>query len=418
MSSYAVHSERLEILCRKIGSGITPRGGASVYIDDGTALIRSQNVYNSEFSRAGLAFINDETAQRMQGVSVQENDVLLNITGESVARSCIVPTNVLPARVNQHVAIIRTNPETLDPNYLAHFLVSPRMQSTMLSWSGSGGTRKALTKKMIEGFTVPLLPLGEQKRIASILSAYDDLIENNRRRIALLEEAARQLYKEWFVQFRFPGHEHVKIIDGMPEGWEKKRIVDICTKIGSGATPRGGAASYQSKGISLIRSLNIYDYDFHDHGLVFINEQQADRLANVVVEEGDVLINITGASVARCCIAPRRHLPARVNQHVMIMRPIPDVVCSEYLLCAINYPRQKQLILSIARAGGATREALTKSTIEEFEILLPSNQLMEGFCAVAKDSFDQIEILQRQNLALAKARDLLLPKLMSGEVAV
>ena len=108
------------------------------------------------------------------------------------------------------------------------------MQDTMLSLAGSGGTRKALTKEMIERLEVPRPPRAVQERIADILSAYDDLIENNRRRMALLEEAARQLYREWFVRLRFPGHEHTRITNGVPEGWERRTFAEACSSLEDG----------------------------------------------------------------------------------------------------------------------------------------------------------------------------------------
>ncbi|XIV53030.1 restriction endonuclease subunit S [Escherichia coli] len=149
-------SEPLSALTLKIGSGSTPRGGDSVYISEGTTLIRSQNVYNNEFSTDGLVYIDEKTAEKMKGVSVEKEDVLVNITGDSVARCCLVHDAVLPARVNQHVAILRTNPKKLLPHFLAFYMVSPFMQAKMLSWAGTGGTRKALTKGMLEGFEIPL----------------------------------------------------------------------------------------------------------------------------------------------------------------------------------------------------------------------------------------------------------------------
>ncbi len=135
--------------CSKIGSGATPRGGSKVYLDKGEfALIRSQNVYNEGFSHGGLTYITSEAAQKLENVAVEENDVLLNITGDSVARCCQVDPKALPARVNQHVAIIRPNPNEIDPKFLRYFLVSPKHQSQMLSLSHAGATRKALTKGM------------------------------------------------------------------------------------------------------------------------------------------------------------------------------------------------------------------------------------------------------------------------------
>ena len=128
-------------VCTKIGSGATPRGGKDVYLDEGPCtLIRSQNVYNDGFHHEGLVFIGERHADELQNVEVFEEDVLLNITGDSVARVCQVAPDVLPARVNQHVAIIRPDSVNLDAGYLPYYLASPEMQTLLLSWAGSGGT--------------------------------------------------------------------------------------------------------------------------------------------------------------------------------------------------------------------------------------------------------------------------------------
>lgn len=403
--------------CTKIGSGSTPRGGDSVYQTSGVSFIRSQNVYNGVFSVGGLTFLDDGQAEQLKGVTVLEGDVLLNITGDSVARCCTVPVEVLPARVNQHVAIIRPAPDKFDARFLGYFLISPFMQETMLSLAASGGTRKALTKEMIERFEIPQPSLETQKRISGILRGYDDLIDNNRRRMALLEDSARQLYREWFVRLRFPGHEHTPIVDGVPQGWRKVTLTQITSKIGSGATPKGGEAAYQLEGVTLIRSMNVYDDLFDDAGLAFLNDDQAAGLANVVVEPNDILLNITGASVARCCMAPERYLPARVNQHVMIIRVDPKKANPFFVHKAINSDECKRLLLSFARKG-STREALTKEEMANFEITIPTSALMEQFGEIAADAYAQREGLAKQNQKLRQARDLLLSRLMSGEVIV
>ena len=158
-------------VCTKIGSGATPRGGKEVYLDEGPyTLIRSQNVYNDGFHHEGLAFIGEHHATQLQNVEVLEKDILLNITGDSVARICQVTRDILPARVNQHVAIIRPDPINLDPGYLRYYLTSPEMQTMLLSWAGSGGTRNALTKGMIESLEIRLPPIPEQQTIAHVLN--------------------------------------------------------------------------------------------------------------------------------------------------------------------------------------------------------------------------------------------------------
>ena len=192
----------LRAVCTKIGSGATPRGGKDVYLQDGSyTLIRSQNVYNDGFHHDGLAFIDERHADELRNVEVFEGDVLLNITGDSVARVCQVVPDVLPARVNQHVAIIRPDSVNLDAGYLRYYLVTPEMQTLLLSWAGSGGTRNALTKGMIESLEISLPPLPKQRAIAHILGTLDDKIDLNRRMNETLEEMARALFKSWFVNF-------------------------------------------------------------------------------------------------------------------------------------------------------------------------------------------------------------------------
>jgi type I restriction enzyme S subunit len=167
----------------KIGSGATPRGGSETYLSTrlNYAFIRSQNVFDRRFDRGDLAFITDEQAGGLRGVVLQPGDVLLNITGDGVtfARACLVPNDVLPACVNQHVAIIRGDPRRADPGYLLSFLTHPDVKPYIASFN-SGGSRRAVTKGHIESFRLPLPSLEEQRGIAGVLSALDDKIESNR----------------------------------------------------------------------------------------------------------------------------------------------------------------------------------------------------------------------------------------------
>ncbi|MBL7164411.1 MAG: restriction endonuclease subunit S, partial [Anaerolineales bacterium] len=178
----------LKQITSKVGSGATPRGGKKSYKDEGVSLIRSLNVYDFKFDYDGLAFIDDEQANGLSNVEVRHNDILLNITGASVARCCIVPDKVLPARVNQHVAIVRIDQNLANPHFVLNVINSPRYKHHLLTLAQGGATREALTKETIENFKVPLPPLKTQRKIAAVLSAYDDLIENNTRRIQILEE--------------------------------------------------------------------------------------------------------------------------------------------------------------------------------------------------------------------------------------
>ncbi|WEV60159.1 restriction endonuclease subunit S [Streptococcaceae bacterium ESL0729] len=170
---------KLGTICTKISSGATPTGGKSAYKPSGIALIRSQNILDFAFDKSGLAFIDDIQANKLNNVEVCSGDILLNITGDSVARCCIVPNEYLPARVNQHVMIIRPDDSVADNRYIFYFL--QYVKSLMLQLSSAGATRKALTKKMIEELEIPLPSLAIQKSIGDTLSILDDKIEKNRK---------------------------------------------------------------------------------------------------------------------------------------------------------------------------------------------------------------------------------------------
>jgi type I restriction enzyme S subunit len=322
--------------------------------------------------------------------------------------------------LGQRLVLYRANPDKLDNRFLLAAFQSDYLQAQIKSL-GSGATVEHMRVPDAEKLIVKLPSLPVQRRIGDILSAYDDLIENNTRRITILEQMAQMLYREWFVHFRFPGHENYRLIQStlgeIPDGWQVSTLGDVTNKIGSGATPRGGKKSYQSEGISLIRSLNIYDYMFEMADLAFINDEQAQQLDNVTIEPNDVLLNITGASVGRCSMVPSSLLPARVHQHVAIVRADSASIDPFLLLDTINNDRSKQRLLGIAQ-GGATREALTKDAIAGFPILLPPLDLIRRYGQIAGPVHTLREKLCGKNENLRMTRDLLLPKLVSGEVSV
>ena len=154
--------------------------------------------------------------------------------------------------------------------------------------------------------------------------------------------------------------------------WEEKKLGSLTSKIGSGATPRGGKESYKKEGISLVRSMNVHDRSFVEKNLAFIDNKQADDLVNVTLEKGDVLLNITGASVARCCVIPDKYLPARVNQHVSIIRPKPEMIDPFFLNYLLTSKLYKDQLLMIG-GQGATRQAITKAQLEDFSVSFPKS---------------------------------------------
>jgi len=193
----------------------------------------------------------------------------------------------------------------------------------------------------------------------------------------------------------------------MKQGWQRKKLGDVTTKIGSGATPRGGDETYKVEGISLIRSLNVYDDGFREAKLARIDDEQADGLSNVVVEPHDVLLNITGASVARCCRAPADFLPARVNQHVSIIRPVKEKLDSDYLHYLLISNIYKDRLLHTGEEGGSTRQAITKAQLQEFVVEFPESlPEQHRIVAILDKAFDGIATAKanaEKNLQNARA---------------
>lgn len=399
---------KLKDCCIKIGSGSTPKGGSMVYVNSGTSLIRSQNVYNLSFDYNGLTHITEDAANKLKGVTVFNEDILLNITGDSVARTCIVPKEVLPARVNQHVAIIRTDRKKMNWRFLNYYLASPKMQAHMLSLAvGKGASRNALTKQMIENFEVPYPPLSTQHRIAITLSRYDSLIENYQKQIKLLEEAAQRLYKEWFIDLHFPGHENTNIIDGVPEGWEKKKVNSII-ELQSGFAFK--SSTFDDNGAYKIVTIkNVKDGAFDGDNVSRIVAIPEKMPKHCVLADGDILLSLTG-NVGRVCIVNGKNY--LLNQRVAKLAT--DFKAFTYCLF-----RSREMFIEINNlANGAAQQNVSPIRIGEMKILLPNNKLLQVFESIVFKSIVRIISLQSQLRLLTEARDRLLPKLMSGEITI
>ena len=261
----------------------------------------------------------------------------------------------------------------LDSSFLYYYLQGYR-------WSGTNKAVMGLTlnKATISKQKIAIPPIGEQERIVAELDLLQGIIEKKKEQLKAYDQLAQSIF---YSMFGDP-------IDN-PKGWETTKLKDITTKIGSGATPKGGNQSYKNEGISLIRSLNVHNGSFKYEDLAHIDEQQAHQLNNVIVEENDVLFNITGASVARCCIVPFDVLPARVNQHVSILRPKKEIVNHVYLCYYLISPNSQNALLVMSKSNAATREALPKSMMEKYSICVPPLSLQQEFA-------EKVEAIERQ----------------------
>jgi len=427
---------RLGDVCEKIGSGATPRGGRGVYLSDGISLIRSQNIYNDHFQQEGLAYISDEHADELANVTVQAGDVLLNITGDSVARCCHVPANVLPARVNQHVAIIRPNPSKLNPRYLMYYLVNPSMQQYMLTLAGAGATRNALTKGMIEDFNVPSPPLSVQNAIAHILGTLDDKIELNRRMNETLEAMARVIFESWFVDFDpvraktegrdpglpkeiadlFPNSFQTTDFGDIPTGWNTKTLGDVTQKITKGTTPTTLGYRFVERGVNFIKAESITEEGYFLTGsFAFIDKETHAALARSILQEGDILFTIAG-TIGRIARVPASILPANTNQAVAIIRPDCTKIEPLFLLYWLSQARSQRSLGT--RVVHAVQANLSLSELSRTTLVFPTRSVLSRLFDHFRTLRIKVDANVNESRNLAALRDALLPKLISGEIRV
>ncbi len=293
------------------------------------------------------------------------------------------------------------NTEVLNPEFLMMWFSRRKFDRNAWFFTDAD-VRGGLPWKSILDMQIPIPSITKQREIVKEYSVIQNRITLNQQLIQKLEETVQTIYREWFVD----GID----LQNLPEGWRVQKLKTLCEKIGSGSTPTGGKEGYFSTGISLIRSTNVFDYNFSFEDLAFISNQQADKLKNVEVKENDVLFNITGVSVARCCMVPENVLPARVNQHVMIIRPDSNLNISFYLLLNLCSTNSKNTLLGISQSG-STREAITKSEIEEFEIVVPDSDKLKKFESQMQIIFTCKDLKSFENQKLSELKELLLSKL-------
>jgi len=249
--------------------------------------------------------------------------------------------------------------------YLFYFLKS---KVAYLNSLGRGATFKEISKTIVENIQINLPKKEEQYKIVYILDKISEIISLCQQQLKKIDELVKSRFIEMF---------------GDPvtnsKMWKIDCLGNITTKIGSGMTPRGGKESYLATGVALIRSMNVHDGKFEYKDLAYISAKQASEMKNVELIENDVLFNITGASVTRTCVVPNTILPARVNQHVAIIRCINESLNPIFLNNLFLQDGFKYKLLNLARAGGATREAITKQQLEDLNVILPPIEIQNQF---------------------------------------
>ncbi|MAI91314.1 restriction endonuclease subunit S [Ponticaulis sp.] len=374
--------------------------------ESGVPFIKGKHINTGRIDFVGCDYITDDDHQKcIKRVKPEKDDILIANIG-SIGDCARVETETEFSIKN--VALLRPDPEIVDPSYFYHFVKSPLFQGRLLNLR-LGSAQPYVSLAAFRGFEVPIISDTKiQKKIGQTADAYEGLIENNRRRIALLEEAARLLYREWFVHFRFPGHEHVKIVDGIPEGWEEGTIADLGEAI-TGKTPSKKKPEFYGDDVPFIKTPDMHGNAYVVQTEEYLSNEGAKSQQNKTLPKGSILVSCIG-SVG---VVSMNGSPAQTNQQINSVVPRKDdwrFFCYSFLKSI--KPRLEAL------GGGATMANVNKSKFQSIPVLLPVDELTGGFQSIVEPQFAMIETLIRQNIELAKARDLLLPRLMDGRLEV
>ncbi len=415
---------KIKDVTTKIGSGATPTGGESAYKKSGIALIRSQNVLDFTFSEHGLAFIDETQAKKLEGVTVKKGDILLNITGDSIARCCMAPEKFLHARVNQHVAIIR--PKEISPEYLMYYL--QYMKPYLMKICGIGGTRNALTKESIE--KIPFFKQENEKGIAALLSDIDAKIDNNNAIAAELEGMAKDLYDYWFVQFDFPDENgkpykssggkmvwNEELKREIPEGWEVASFGKCIQSINTGLNPRdnfklntGGTVRYITvKNLTTNGSIDFSSCDFIDNKARDIVHQRSD------ISKGDILF-ASIAPLGRCFLIDESPENWDINESVFSIRPNYANVTSLFLY--MTFMGETFIKTATNSSTGSVFKGIRINDLLNMKTIIPALPVLKSFDKQMNPMFAMKSKCSNEILELASLRDFLLPMLMNGQVSV
>lgn len=318
--------------------------------------------------------------------------------------------------LGQRLFHYRPDPQVLDWNFLAYALQSHEVQGRLRSM-GFGATVEHIKVGDAENLLIPCPPIDVQRQIGSTLSAYDDLIEKNRRRMALLEESARLLYREWFVHLRFPGHEHTRIIDGVPEGWDRRTLESVCLSDDGIQTGPFGSQLHQSdyseEGVPVVMPKDLVGFHISVASIARIPEELADKLGRHRMQSGDTVYGRRG-DIGRRAYIGKRQSGWFCGTGCLRLRPDPAVINPRYLFETLGAPETLGVIVN--RAKGSTMPNLSAGALKTVPLLVAPRKLQDSYAEQVEGLRDMAEVLEEQNEKLRAARDLLLPRLMSGEI--
>lgn len=364
------------------------------------------NVRWGEFDLEDLPLMKFEESEQ-ERYELKYGDLVI-CEGGKPGRCAIWKEQIPNMKIQKALHRVRVH-DCLDYRYLFYwFLLAGKTGE--LDQYFTGATIKHMPGQKLKEVVIDKPPLEIQHRIADILSAYDDLIENNQKQIKLLEEAAQRLYKEWFVDLRFPGHENTKIVDGVPEGWQYEKLGAL-TQTTSGGTPSRRKSEYYVNGsIKWVKTKELND------GFIFeteesITEDAVKNSSAKILPGGTLMVAMYGATIGKIGITASE---MACNQACCAFISYDGIISRGYLYCWLMENRN----YLISQGKGAAQPNLSQEVIKNFSVLCPDKKIMNGFTRIVTAMLENKRVLENKKLMLLKARDDLLPKLMSGEVEV
>lgn len=413
----------------KVGSGVTPTGGSASYQSFGIPLIRSQNVLWGRLSLNDIAFIDDKQHKKMSGSIVRPGDVLLNITGASIGRSCVVSAEIKEANVNQHVCIIRTKPE-ISPNYLLFFLLSFLGQKQIDQFQ-AGGNRQGLNFEQIRSFKIPLPPYSEQQKIAQILSTWDKAIEKLESLIAAKQKRKQALMqqlltgKQRFSGFKKGGFSVRKgfaksKLGKLPNDWLLEPIKNFFWyQEGPGVRKH----QFTGSGVKLLNGTNIQNSKIIlSNTVTYISEKEAyGAYAHFQAEEGDLVIACSGISVdkfdEKIAFLDKSHLPLCMNTSTMRFKTLDaqkaNIEYFKYFMMSRLFKNQVR-----GQITGSAQLNFGPSHIGKCFVVLPSIEEQQKIAAFLSVADKEIAIHQNQLAALKQQKNALMQQLLTGKKLV
>jgi type I restriction enzyme S subunit len=389
------------------------------YSGSGIPVTRVSDIHGGTVDLSSCKYLPESCLAKYSKNRLQEGDLIICTVGSHptqpgsvVGRAGIVPRSAEGSLLNQNAVCVRPKTERIDKRWLGYIGKSEGFHDYIKAHARGSASQVRMAIGLLKEMPIQVPDLPTQRKIAGILSAYDDLIENNLRRIKILEEMAQSLYREWFVHFRFPGHESVSLVDSppgpIPDGWEVATIGDLCSFVGSGGTPKRSEETYWEGGtIDWYKTKELWDSHLFE-AEEKITPEGLKRSAARLVEPGTILMAIYGSpTVGRLGIATRR---ATCNQAALALRSDPQKASQEFLYYSLFGLRD--YFNSIAQ--GAAQQNISKQKVVDARILLPTTVLLGKFSAQVATIWEALLNLRSRNQSLRRNRELLLPKLLQS----